>query len=580
MKDVYVGSGRCFINKTFTDLMKRPDVRMATVDFSDTTAIDGEVDHFKYNDGTVSLLNLGTKETPHYLETSPVYSFVYSEKDTSSNHNTVLRRGLVTYADAKPLQDSTQHIQFPGKTGSFLEIPYAPYMNFKSDFTIEGLFQRSELSDRIEGLLSRCRHDGIMWRGWRICISGDHIFWAEDGEHELLGGTHPSLQELDSNKYIHFAFVRKDNLLSLFIEGKKVGEVKYDYTLTLDFPLLIGSVTEKIAGGYPFSGGMSRIIISKVARYTSDFIPPDTQAKDDMHTLLLLKGNALVKTHTTTVDEMGSKILLVDEPISIPKELFSLDSSKLFLSCNLIRLDRGKFALFSHGDPLSESSFIVSECQFDAYLPNTTTPCCSISYSPIPLNRIVKFELERVDDTIIISMDNKEVARGECKLDFSSVSGSWFGLSRAHYVNHQPLNHISRILVSDFNDINQPEVPDVLCSGLVTQKYLKTSGTNSIVLDEIGIILKAEADMDIPSGTEIRGLLSFNGGKSWNIPYKDTWTPVGQLDFSQAPTMEQLLNSFSNLAVDDILGKIDLAVQLSTSSDRTPLLNAVRILYK
>lgn len=161
-------------------------------------------------------------------------------------------------------------LYFSGSTSNYMLVPASKQFNqlysATNSFTVEFWAYPTSFA-AIGTILNTGISNGAT--GWRIDVStAGVISWASNGSAvSALNAT------LALNTWYHIAYVYSNGVISLFLNGVRIGSAATSWTNTTD-NLAIGS--SKISGfDYPYSGYVDDLrITTGVARYTSNFVPP------------------------------------------------------------------------------------------------------------------------------------------------------------------------------------------------------------------------------------------------------------------------------------------------------------------
>jgi hypothetical protein len=158
-------------------------------------------------------------------------------------------------------------------TGDWLIAPASPLQNLSSsDFTIEGwvYFTTTSAVQNIAGTWA-----AVANRGWFIYFDPTlkmTFTYSTTGSNAVdagFGYTPPT------NTWVHIAYVRSNGSLTFYANGVQQGSVNAIGTAVIyanNQPLYVGE--RGSATGTAFNGYIDDFRISRVARYTANFIPP------------------------------------------------------------------------------------------------------------------------------------------------------------------------------------------------------------------------------------------------------------------------------------------------------------------
>lgn len=175
-----------------------------------------------------------------------------------------------------------------------------------SPFTVEGWFfithRGSGASHGMIGGKGTGTFNGV-GTGWCAWYDDTQLHWTDTST--VLNST--VTYKFGTSCWHHIAFVREGtgaNQFKMYIDGKNVytGTVATNYTET--GPLGVGVSRQD---DYSFTGGMSQLRYSNVARYTANFTPSTTSITSDANTILLMgaMGNEVAKPGCHQVMDYG-----------------------------------------------------------------------------------------------------------------------------------------------------------------------------------------------------------------------------------------------------------------------------------
>ena len=205
-----------------------------------------------------------TTYDPFWNSTTCLLHFDNNITDTSG-HISLTNNGGVTFSNSI-YKFGGYSSYFNGSAGSgFLSGPNTDAMRFPGDFTIE-TWLRTSISDGCM-IDTRVSTNGQDWTGFSFeFISGQ---LRVDAGGPIL----PLCGSISINTWYHVALVRSGSTLSAYINGSLVGSSTYANNLS-DGTCCIGKI---INGSIPFNGYMDDFRITKFARYTANFTPPNAQ---------------------------------------------------------------------------------------------------------------------------------------------------------------------------------------------------------------------------------------------------------------------------------------------------------------
>ncbi len=185
-------------------------------------------------------------------------------KITDVNHSSVIDESNGVFSIVQSLTGNYS-LYFDGVNdyiGNILENK----ISGSSPFTLE-LWVKNQ-SSNVAPLINRGSNSGIDW-SYNLYVY-DSLYFGVNAPLKYIGAGSPSL-----NTWHHIAAVKSSaGFLKLFIDGNKVSELYYGTgNLTSDFSLQFGKYFADGSSDY-FKGFLTRLRISKVDRYSSNFTPP------------------------------------------------------------------------------------------------------------------------------------------------------------------------------------------------------------------------------------------------------------------------------------------------------------------
>lgn len=226
--------------------------------------------------------------------------------DASDSNNQITK-----YADAKTVNETSttnpkyfpvgndKGIYFDG-TGDYLSLAHETDMDFgTADFTID-LWFYSKVKASIYTFFS--------YNGTEPVNSGRLMLRNDNNIRLLIGASYQDFAYTwATNTWYHLACVRSSNVISLYLNGSKIGD-DFEYSNTIHF-----GTSTRIASyyddSYNFSGFLQNIRVSKgIARWTSNFTPPalNSTYETDEYTKLYIKGHDKAVNTTAMTDDSGT----------------------------------------------------------------------------------------------------------------------------------------------------------------------------------------------------------------------------------------------------------------------------------
>ena len=159
-------------------------------------------------------------------------------------------------------------------TGSLVTEPSPDFNLADGDFTIDGWFRFSSLSD---AMTLFCLTDGSKIVRLQYFNSLTALIpEIYDGTHDIYPSSPYDIMALSVGVWYHIALVRNENVCKLFVNGNQIG-ADLDVT-SLSFPS--GNYYVKIGvdnSGEYFAGNIDEFRVStNIARWTSNFLPPSS----------------------------------------------------------------------------------------------------------------------------------------------------------------------------------------------------------------------------------------------------------------------------------------------------------------
>lgn len=189
--------------------------------------------------------------------------------DLSSNSNVLVNN------DVSILSDNTmiKCFQFNGSSSYFTLNDVDIFNLGTSDFTFEFWVKFPSLSLGNNHIFGK-RSSGRANHSYTCNMDDNTIFFMCSSDGGVGSNIVSSpMSNFTINKWHHISFVRYNNIISMFIDGKLINSGAFVGSLyNSTEKLKIGAVNTD-AGGF-FNGCISNIRISNVARYTENFTPP------------------------------------------------------------------------------------------------------------------------------------------------------------------------------------------------------------------------------------------------------------------------------------------------------------------
>lgn len=211
------------------------------------------------------LLNV-LEEDEHYYDTSLILKMDNDLSCSSAYEQDVTVSGVQLTGSTSKYGGSSAY--FDGGTNTGLQIPSSGLLDLRNiDWTMEAWINPDgDYSDHRKIIAKRNYSGTYDYQIYLEITNGQLAFW--NGTTGFGSGVTPP-----ANQWTHIAAVRKDGVVTLYING----EAKASQTLNIvnhnNVPLGIGNVGD--LNRHPFRGYIDDVRITKgVARYTEDFAPP------------------------------------------------------------------------------------------------------------------------------------------------------------------------------------------------------------------------------------------------------------------------------------------------------------------
>jgi len=203
--------------------------------------------------------------------------------DLSGSVNMITGYGGIAHSTSQ-YKNGKSSIYFDG-IDDYLSIPDFAGLNFGiSDFTIE-FFYYPTLLNTYHDIINQqdyktaTAHDDTSWLFIisQTGIYADYIDFtvSEDGDLNNFISL-KSLSPLSENQWYHIAGVRRNDNISLYVNGKKQSESSISFSLhNSSLPVMIGRHSGIDGGGTMIKGYLDQICIKKgISKYNGNFTPP------------------------------------------------------------------------------------------------------------------------------------------------------------------------------------------------------------------------------------------------------------------------------------------------------------------
>ncbi len=174
---------------------------------------------------------------------------------------------------------------------------FASYNILDGDFTMEGWFRFSQMSDN-RGIMAIGTSNyklGIRFAGTRLQVKGETA--SLSGLDAVSSGTHG----MSTNEWNHIAIVRENGTTILYVNGDNKGTSSDVYDVESS-DIRLGHYYES---PHYMHGYIDEVRLSNKARYTSNFTPSTTAFSNDANTMFLLHSDTS-NGSTTFVDSSGA----------------------------------------------------------------------------------------------------------------------------------------------------------------------------------------------------------------------------------------------------------------------------------
>ena len=244
---------------------------------------------------------------PYYLSTSLLLHCNGTSGSTVFTDSSITPKAVTAYGNA---QISTNQSKFDGAsayfdgTGGYLTIPKSSAFDFGStDFTIELWCYRLGLGgQQVNIIFSTGKESGPDFYSIRIQVTSSGYltaFASNDGTSQTAVIT--DADAFSDNQWIHIAFVRSGNTITLYKNGVSVGSNSFTGSVyySTGNPVSIGTAADY--GNFAYTnkwyGYIDEVRVTKgAAHYTSNFTPPALPFAD---------------TRNLTIDNDLSKVALL-----------------------------------------------------------------------------------------------------------------------------------------------------------------------------------------------------------------------------------------------------------------------------
>jgi hypothetical protein len=245
--------------------------------------------------------------SPYYLSTSLLLHCNGTAGSTVFTDSSITPKAVTAYGNA---QISTNQSKFDGAsayfdgTGGYLTIPKSSAFDFGStDFTIELWCYRLGLGgQQVNIIFSTGKESGPDFYSIRIQVTSSGYltaFASNDGTSQTAVIT--DADAFSDNQWIHIAFVRSGNTITLYKNGVSVGSNSFTGSVyySTGNPVSIGTAADY--GNFAYTnkwyGYIDEVRVTKgAAHYTSNFTPPALPFAD---------------TRNLTIDNDLSKVALL-----------------------------------------------------------------------------------------------------------------------------------------------------------------------------------------------------------------------------------------------------------------------------
>lgn len=211
------------------------------------------------------LLNVLEKDD-HYYDTSLILKMDNDLSCSSAYEQDVTVSGVQLTGSTSKYGGSSAY--FDGGTNTGLQIPSSGLLDLRNiDWTMEAWINPDgDYSDHRKIIAKRNYSGTYDYQIWLGQTTGHLAFW--NSSTTLNSGVTPP-----ANQWTHVAAVRKDGVVTLYINGEAKASQTLNITNHRNVNLGIGNVGD--LNRHPFRGYIDDVRITKgIARYTEDFAPP------------------------------------------------------------------------------------------------------------------------------------------------------------------------------------------------------------------------------------------------------------------------------------------------------------------
>jgi hypothetical protein len=224
---------------------------------------------FFYNedDTEVSFEQPGESVDPYFYSTSLLLKMDSDFSDSSVYQNSVTTGGNVTVSTTESKFGGGSGY-FDGATNTGISFPSADQFDLRNvDWTIEAWIKPDGDYSTYRIITAKRDNTGNIDYELYLSITTGQIKFYEQGGTIDTGVT-PA-----ANQWSHVAVVRKDGLITIYVNGEAKVSATRNVSSYSNNPLGVGNVGT--LNVYPFKGHIDDVRITKgVARYTANFTPP------------------------------------------------------------------------------------------------------------------------------------------------------------------------------------------------------------------------------------------------------------------------------------------------------------------
>jgi hypothetical protein len=204
----------------------------------------------------------------HYYNTSLILKMDNDLSCSSAYEQDVTVSGVVLTGSVSKYGGSSAY--FDGGTNTGLQIPSSGLLDLRNtDWTIEAWINPDGNYDDYRLIVAKRNYSGD--HDYQIYLqrdTGELMFYEQGAGTSINTGVTPA-----ANQWSHVAAVRKDGVITIYLNGEAVASQTRNIVYHRSHPLGIGNVGT--LNRYPFRGYIDDVRITKgVARYTKDFVPP------------------------------------------------------------------------------------------------------------------------------------------------------------------------------------------------------------------------------------------------------------------------------------------------------------------